>query len=148
MTRLAFLGFILAVLVTPVQAQTQQPAAPLGFNGHVFDPPVQQYETPPTVRVRPSDISSLSSVCSSSPDWVRWSLLLGFTGAALPVKARATTRRDYQTSGPAPQHLHARMHRRRSSHRWLVGYLPPSETVRADHASAPTIIVNYILRVL
>ena len=58
MTRLAFLSFILAVLVTPVQAQTsqaqtKQPPAPLGFNGHVFDPPLQQYDTPPTVRVRP-----------------------------------------------------------------------------------------------
>ena len=50
MKRLAFLGFILAVLVTPVQAQTQQPAAPLGFNGHIFDPPVQQYDTPRAVR--------------------------------------------------------------------------------------------------
>lgn len=50
MKRLTFLSFILAVLVTPVQAQTQQPAAPLGFNGHVFDPPVPQYETPRTVR--------------------------------------------------------------------------------------------------
>ena len=70
MTRLAFLSFILAVLVTPVQAQTQQPAAPLGFNGHVFDPPVQQYETPRNGQSETFDISSLSSVCSSSPAWV------------------------------------------------------------------------------
>jgi hypothetical protein len=55
MKRLAFLSFILAVVVTPVQAQTEQPGAPPTFNGLVWDPPpVQRYEAPPTIRARPS----------------------------------------------------------------------------------------------
>ena len=38
MKRLAFLSFVLGVLVTPIQAQAQ--SAP-GFNGLVFDSPTQ-----------------------------------------------------------------------------------------------------------
>lgn len=67
MTRLIFLSFILAVPVTPVQAQTQQPAAPLGFNGHVWDPPVQQYETAPTVRMRPSTSPAYRAYAAPPP---------------------------------------------------------------------------------
>ena len=67
MKRLTFLSFVLAVLVTPVQAQTQQPAAPLGFNGHVFDPPAQQYETPRTVRVRPSTSQAYRAYAAPPP---------------------------------------------------------------------------------
>jgi hypothetical protein len=72
MTRLAFLSFILAVTVTPVQAQTnqaqpKQPPAPLGFNGHVFDPPMPQYDTPPMVRGRPSASEAYRSYAAPPP---------------------------------------------------------------------------------
>jgi hypothetical protein len=69
MKRLAFLSFILAVLATPAQAQTQtqQPPAPLGFNGHVFDPPLQQYEPPRTVRVRPAPYQVYRSYAAPPP---------------------------------------------------------------------------------
>jgi hypothetical protein len=67
MMRLTFLSFILAALATPVQAQTQQPAAAPGFNGHVFDPPVQQYDTPRTVRVRPSTPQAYRSYAAPPP---------------------------------------------------------------------------------
>ena len=85
------------------------------------------------------------------PHWVRWSLLLGFTGAALPVKARATTRRD-------DPDIRDRLRSTFTLARYLRRPQPSLACRRicrlqklcALHAgtSAPTIIVNYILRVL
>ena len=67
MKRLTFLSFILAALVTPVQAQTQQSNAPPTFNGHVWDPPVQQYDSPPMVRVRPPASRAYRSYAAPPP---------------------------------------------------------------------------------
>jgi len=67
MKRLAFLSFILAVLVTPVQAQNQQSGAPPAFNGHVWDPPLQQYETPRTVRTRPPTSQAYRAYAAPPP---------------------------------------------------------------------------------
>jgi hypothetical protein len=49
------LGFILAVLVTPVQAQTPKPE-PLNINGNIFDPePPQASVAPPAMKVKPAN---------------------------------------------------------------------------------------------
>jgi hypothetical protein len=81
MKRLAFLSFILAVVGTPVQAQTQQPGAPLTFNGHVWDPPpAQGYEVPPTIRARPSTSQAYRAYAAPPPP--------GFSGPYLDSRAR------------------------------------------------------------
>jgi hypothetical protein len=65
---LAFLSFILAVLVTQVQAQTEQPGAPPSFNGLVWDPPpAQRYETRPTIRARPSTSQAYRAYAAPPP---------------------------------------------------------------------------------
>jgi hypothetical protein len=43
MKRLAILGFVLGLFVTPVQAQTVQKPDHVEFNGLIFDPPSEQY---------------------------------------------------------------------------------------------------------
>jgi hypothetical protein len=46
MKRLAILIVVLGVIAVPAQAETQKPAAPVGFNGLVWDTPVQSYGVP------------------------------------------------------------------------------------------------------
>jgi len=46
MTRLTILIAMLGVLAVPAQADTRKPVAPIGFNGLVWDPPVQSYGAP------------------------------------------------------------------------------------------------------
>jgi len=66
MKHLAILGFALAALATPVQAQSQQKSeAPVySFNGNVFDPPTvehhatassqpQRHVSPRTIQAKP-----------------------------------------------------------------------------------------------
>jgi hypothetical protein len=45
MKRLAVLSFIIGLLGAPIYAQAQQslPGSPEGFNGLVWDPPIQGY---------------------------------------------------------------------------------------------------------
>ena len=52
MKRFAVLTFIIGLLALPIQAYAQQslPGSPEGFNGLVWDPPVQGNGVPATTR--------------------------------------------------------------------------------------------------
>ena len=52
MKRLAVLSFIIGLLALPIQAYAQQSiaGAPEGFNGLVWDPPIQGYAVPGPTR--------------------------------------------------------------------------------------------------